>query len=102
MPEFLMLRSILILLLLVFPFMGAFPSFANGNSGDEFLAIDVLDDSCTSSPQKSLDNSGRATATLRCEPLPVALDLRFMDDDFNSLSYDLPVALDLDWESGEP
>lgn len=102
MPEFLMRRSVLSLLLLAFPFLGAFPSLANGNSGDEFLAIDVLEDSCAATPQKDLDNSGRATMTLRCEPLPVAFDLRFMDDDYSSLAYELPVALDLDWESGEP
>jgi len=42
------------------------------------------------------------TIFAQCEPIPVALDLRFMDDDYSLPVYDLPIALDLDWESGEP
>ena len=49
------------------------------------------------------DERNRKDASLSdCEPLPVALDLRFLDDDHSDPEYGLPVALDLDWESGEP
>lgn len=97
-----MRRSIPNSLIIAFTILGAYPSFASEYPGDKVLAIDLLDDSCITSSNIALDNSSQATVALPCEQLPVAFDLRFLDDDHNNTTYDLPVALDLDWESGEP
>ena len=102
MPESLMRLFVRISLILFFAIPGALPLSANEISADEGLAIDVLDDTCVTPHDVVLDEFGQAAATFLCEPLPVALDLRFMDDDYDSPAYGLPVVLDLDWESGEP
>ena len=102
MPELLMLRSILTLLLLAFPVLGAIPAYANEISDDPAPAAEIREVFCIDPIANSSGNIGQATKSAQCEPLPVALDLRFLDDDYSSLAYELPVALDLDWESGEP
>lgn len=87
--------------LLAFAVAGMSPSFASGQPEGDGTTGTVNAEICIHFPG-SRHEQDRITNPDRCEPLPVALDLRFLDDDYSSETYELPVTLDLDWESGEP
>ncbi|MDH3439764.1 MAG: hypothetical protein OEM63_03350 [Gammaproteobacteria bacterium] len=102
MREFLVYRFILTSLLLAYAISWVLPSYANEDSDHAVLEAEFREYSCIAPAEKDPGNIRQTTSSAQCDPLPIALDVRFMDDDYSSLSYVLPVALDLDWESGEP
>lgn len=91
--------SLPLMLAVAVAFIG--PSHADDRPGGEGRVDVVNVEICGTDKRLYLGRGGRA-GPAGCEPLPVVIDLRFLDDDYSSENYGLPVALNLDWESGEP
>lgn len=96
------MRTFILLLLVLSTASAGLEAHADSKPQDENTSTGMRVQTCNTDTIKDPARVDQNASRELCEPLPVALDLRFMDDDYDSPTYDLPVALDLDWDSGEP